>query len=286
MIAGEYARPKWYVWNRAARLRRKQLALSLEKLKQPAPYARFLYASAWLWLFLNFAFFFFNWVFDIFLSGFLWFVAYMALSSFWIGSTFLYALIQKYWPGTVKVQVGGSPDMSAKEFVPGKNLDTIELPTSGAPNPAIEKIPVELILHGGVDNLPVPRKRDKVTIARCTVRDPRSGRLVAGHLKGSRYYIPCKPKPYIGGDAHNWRGFDYLGLARHHFGDVVTAKTILVVALDEDDPMAWESTPESPSLQKELFESKQRILSLENKLTDYHQRDEDRRSFGRSENEP
>ena len=291
MSSSEYAAPPWWDFRQSARLRRKQLDMTLEKLQQSVPYARFVYVAAWVWLFANFFVFFNNWVFGFFSApaftfGFWLFVFYMVVSFVFLLSVFLHSWVMKYWPETIKVQVGNSPDMSAKEFVPGKIVDSVELPETDKTDSPKKAINVELILHGGVNNLPIPRRKPYVTIARCTVKGKtKDGKEVdkiqAGILTGPRYFVPCKPNPYVAGDCENWRGVNWFALARKHFGRKVTKRTILVIALDPLDPEKWELPPDDPSLIRELYEAKLRVSSLEHKLTEYLGRDTDRSAMSR-----
>lgn len=284
-----YARPKWWQWRLEHRLRRKQLSLTLDDLKAPVPFAKFLSLSAIVWMIANFIVFFWNWVFGwfpapLFTQGFWIFVAYMAISMIFLSAVAMYRLVQNHWADTIRVHVGPSHDMSAADFTPGKTMDSVDLAKTDAVDSPKEKVDVELILHGGVTGLPEKfpglRRGRYVTIARATVKT-KEGKLQAGHLEGNRYHVHAKPDPVVAGDAYNWRAVDWFGLARKHFGRRITVRTILVLGLEPMDVETWEVPADDPTIRRELYEAKQRVRSLESSLDNYQHRDHRRESWGR-----
>jgi len=66
-------------------------------------------------------------------------------------------------------------------------------------------------------------------------------------------------------DLPNWRGYDWLALARHKFGSSrVTNRTIIVLALDPLEPKTWKPTPQDQAVREELYlaqQSRRRIRS-------------------------
>lgn len=268
----------WQFFNHRARLRRRQLSLSLAKLKQPVPYARFLYSMSFVWFVVNFLLFFFNWVFQgILLTNLHWiFVIYLIVSGGFILSAWVHAWVMKYWPSTIKVQVGNSFPVSVGNFTPGSKIDSVELATVDAPDPKREPVDIEIILGGGVNNLPIPKPRGPAIIARAQFTDKKGKR--SGFLAGTLYYVPCKPELYVLGDLKNWRGVDWAQKINDHYKDQVNDFTRVILALDPMDPETWDVPADPVTIKRELYESRQRTAQLERDLGDWVLEDTGRKS--------
>ncbi len=274
----------WQFFSHRARLRRKQLSLSVTKMKQPVPYARLLYSTAFAWLLVNFAVFFANWILpDLILGNGGWiFLIYLGISISWILVCMFYAWVQAHWPFTVKWQIGYCYPVSVRSFKPGQKIDSILLAENDGPNAKRSELFVELAIGNGVDDLPFPKSKGPVMVGLAQFTDAK-GRLRAGRLQGPSYFVPCTPKFYVLGDLDNWRGVDWAKKIRHHFGDLVSDFTRVILALDPIDPETWDPGSETPALEKELFESRQRVHQLEVDLGDYTM--EDRIRKGSQEDE-
>ena len=286
----------WEFLSRVARIRRRQLGLSLARLKQPVPYARFLYFTAFLWFIVNFIVWFFNWLFKGFIiDNFWWFITYMFVSDTFIVSVLLYAWVQKYWPETVKWQVGNAYPVSVSDYTPGERVDAVEMFLGTDPLAKKERVPVELALGGGVNKLPIPKSKGPVLVARAGVKkvivtenpatgeQKRTAALQSGFLTGKLYFVPCKPELYILGDMQHWRGVDWTSLINKHFKGQVNDFTRVILALDPMNPETWEMPPDPVHIKRELFEAKQRIMQLQRDYGDYVMEDKSRRSSKRDD---
>jgi energy-coupling factor transporter transmembrane protein EcfT len=266
---------EWYeFWKKDARLRKAQLQISIARLKQKVPFYIFLRVCAYVWFAATTVFWMFGWVYAVIVltpeNMFWWFIVYTILSALFLSFVLLHVWVMRYWPTTVKVQVGNSPEWTAAHHRPGSKLDQVEIIYGEGEDMVKESVQVELIMCGGVDNVPpsVARQSGPVLISRCFTQG-KKGHPQAGFLQGVRYYIPGKPEPYIAGDMHNWRAIDWLKLAKNHFPEQITDFTPIVLALDPIDPETWEVPATPPFIQMELFQARARILQLETEFEDY-----------------
>ncbi len=276
----------WQFFSHRARLRRRQLHLSVAKLKQRVPYARFLYSTAFFWLVVNMAVWLFNWAIpDLILgrNGWIFFI-YLGVSFAYITSVLLYAWVQGHWPDTVKWQIGHAYPVSVRSFKPGQIRDSIEIFDSDQPGAKKTRIDVELAIGGGVDDLPFPKDKGPVLIGKTVFRDEKGNRR-AGRLQGRGYFVPCKPYFYVLGDMHNWRGVDWAGVIQDHFGGLVNDFTLVELGVDEIDPETWDPPADPVSIKRELYEAKQRIHQLEVDLGDYTMEDRIRKGGKESEDD-
>lgn len=263
---------QWF--SRRARLRREGLDLQVNDMKQPVPFARFLFGVTLVWLIVDVPFWALNGAFDFPVNNLVVLVIYIVLNVIFLVVIFFYGWANHNWSVTTKVQVGSGDNctdlFTAKNWKPGANLGTVELPKSKNPTDGVEKIPVELILCGGVDNLPahLPPQNGPVIIAQATFKGA-DGKMVAGRLDGKIYKIPCVPLAYVGGDMENWRGGDYFQLARDHYGKRVNIWTRFIVAMDVIEEKVDRNPPSGEPLRKELYQTKQRVIQVESDLEHY-----------------
>lgn len=265
----------WKQWfSRKARIRREQLDLAINDMKQPLPFSRFLFLCALAWLIADVPFWALNGAFDFPVNALHVLVIYIVISVSFLAVVFLYGWAQHNWPVTTKCQVGSGDNctdlFTCKNWHPGADLDAVTLPKTKNPVDGNVDVPVELILFGGVDNLPahLPRPSGPVLIAQATFK-VKEGKLVAGRKDGKIYKVPCVPLAYVGGDLKNWRGYDYFELARKHFGKKINEWTRFIVAMDVVDEDTERVPPSDEVLKHELYLTRQRVIQVESDLEHY-----------------
>jgi len=273
----------WQHWSKAARVRRAQLNINMSRVKQKVPYARFVLYIACFLIVLNPFIWLMNAAIGFLLDSFLYFILYSAATSIFLATVVLYSWVQKYWPVTVKVQVGNSPLFTAGDHVPGHFTDSVELPSEDPtdnPSPPKKPVTVEIIPCGTVKHIPptFAPMSGPIVIARCTVLgDSPQGKALrqqAGHLRGLIYYIPAKPEVFIAGDLKWWRGIDWVEIAKRHVPGKVNDFTLIILALDLIKDEKWESPPDPPGAKMELFEARLRIAQLQARFANYVAQDQ------------
>jgi len=263
-----FKRREWFA--RRARARRRQLRLSVARVRQPRPFHRFMVVMEALLFFVDVPLLMFAWIFasvetKSVWNVFAWFLgANMLLHVGAFTAVALHNYVMGKWPKSLKVTIGNSPEWSW-DGVPGEDLDALELPMSEAG--VKETIPVEVMKLGTVREVPHGLTRRRVfAIARCTVLDEKTGQILSGVRKGKRYEIAMKPDPFIIGDLRNWRLAEYLDVLKDHFGGEYTDADLLLIAMDPVDPVTWAQPPKVPTLKRELYLSRQRVEDLEARL--------------------
>jgi hypothetical protein len=283
----EYPYKGWGRITKKAWLRRKQLRLNMEDLKQRIPFYRLLVFFATVNMLISPMFWLFNAAFHIFTNDFWWFVLEALIAvCFWL-SAMVYAWVRMRTPETMKIRVGHSNEFTAVGFVPGKHIIKVDLLESDAPGAKKEKIPVEAILCGGHEKVAetISPQKGPVIFARCDdpnevvaldLKKEERQRLPmrSGVLKGRVYQIDRDPKPYLKGDVINYRFVDWGKEASDLFGKRVKDSTLIIVALDPLDPVSYEPPASEPGIYHELYAAKQRIAQLDIERLNYYKQDQ------------
>lgn len=261
-------------FTRRARLRREQLDLAVNDMKQPVPFSRFLFYCALAWLIVDVPFWALNGAFNFPVNNLVVLLMYITVNVCFLAAVFLYGWADHNWGVTTKFQMGHKDNCSdlftLKNWKPGAHLDTVTLPRSKNPADGTEEVPVELGIAGGVNNLPahLPPQNGPVFIGLATIKGE-DGKKVAGHMDGRIYKIPCVPESYVGGDMENWRGYDYFALAKKHFGKRVNIWTRFLIGMDQIKEESDRNPSSNEVLRHELYLAKQRNIQSESDLEHY-----------------
>jgi len=231
----------------------------------------------------------FNAAFHIFTSQVHWFLLVTVVEILLAVVGLIYTWIRHRTPETTKIKVGNAHEITAVDHIPGKRIITVEVPEGPDPDSPKEPFFYEAILGGGHAKVAetFSRQGKYVFFLRCfEIKDEKTGQktpLHAGVMKGTTYVVDRQPKPYLKGDAINYRYVDWGKIASDIFGSYVHDTTLLIIGDEPLDPVTYAPPATKPGIEHELYMAVREIKRLQNERLDTYKEDKKAKRAKRDE---
>lgn len=260
----EYAYPfKWWqFFSRAARTRRKGIALYNQGIRVQRPFWRFIAWTSWIWFFTNITVWMMFWIFTEVTRKnpqdwmFVYFLVYTAISCVYLLSGAMHGLVMRHWASSPKVKVGTSPLIPCGDLIVGGIVKTVGM-RKAKDDPTLEPIPLEFINCGYVKRTQwgLTKGNRYFVVARAN-RKGAEGQACSGIMLGQDvYFIPAHAKWYYASDMTDWRLSVLVDEMRGAFGEDVTDGSYICDATDSFDWTIPNMPAPEPFTRRELYEA-------------------------------
>lgn len=253
----------------------------MEETRPKHPYWVYIRLAAYVWTGITVAFAVFLWAFweatlpdhPTWATG--WFLAYVIVSMvMMVIPVSFHSHVMTYYPMSRKLRVGKSPAYPAGDWIPGATVRTLQLPLDRRPDGPVKDSRVELHLCGIVDGAwrGLTPARGPLLVGRVP-----EGAKSAFDLEGVDGFCDARAEPFILGDLHHWRGYDWRRLFREMYGEKLSPFTRVVFGLDRRDPQSGAEPADIPFLEQESFILRRRVSQLEAQRADQTETDKEHR---------